>query len=208
MASISDLSVDGFLDAFWDVFGGQITQFDNDIEFSTVSLTIDPTGISLEGVVSVDNYQAGDASVSVDRDGFSIAGSITEAKFGDLTFKNPSLDVFIPTGITKAAMKPLQVAIKGTVDFKNLEIDASVYLGREDDGSLVWTIYGEYNIALSSGTLAPELHGSFLDVPMRSVALMAGNTNTGAPGFMNKYGYPLVKGLRTLLTQTKIPPAD
>jgi hypothetical protein len=195
MATIYNIDIEGFISCFWDFFGGQLDTFQNDIELSELELSIDPTGISLEGTLAVNGYQAAQATIAVDREGFSIIGTVSDVKFGDLTIKNPSLDVFIGGGLVqKASRRPLQFAIKGTVDFKNIEIDVSVYMSKDDNNALLFTIYGEYNLAVSSGSLAPELQGSFLDLPMKQVALLAGNTNTGAPGFVNKYGYPLIKG--------------
>ena len=40
---------------------------------------------------------------------------------------------------------------------------------------------------------------------MTNVALLAGNTNTGLPGFVNKYGYSLIKGVQLNATIGSIP---
>jgi hypothetical protein len=166
------------------------------VEFSVVELSIDPTGISLTGDISVNGHQSAEATLAIDREGISIIGALAETTFGDLTIKNPSLDVFIGTGLEKASRRPLQFAIKGNAEFKGIEIDVSVYLAKSGSEGLLFTVYGEYSRPLSSGALAPELQGSFLDLPMTNIALLAGNTNTGLPGFVNKYGYPLIKGVQ------------
>ncbi len=190
-----DLDLNGFLNCFWSFFGGEVDEFDDDIEFSTVVFSIDPTGISLEGTLSVNGHQAAEASVGIDREGFTITGAISDATFGDLTLKQASLDVFIGAGgFKKASRRPFQIAVKGTVDFHSLEIDVSVYLAKNPKEGLLFTIFGEYKAPLSTGMLSPELHSTFLDIPMQQVALLAGNTNVPAPGFVNKYSYPLIKG--------------
>jgi hypothetical protein len=193
-ATMYDLDLEGFLNCFWSFFGGEVDEFDDDIEFSTVVLSIDPTGISIDGTVSVNGYQAAEASVGIDRDGFTITGAIADATFGDLTLKQASLDVFIGAGgVKKASRRPFQVAVKGTVEFQHIDIGVSIYLAKNPEG-LLFTIYGEYDSLLNTGMLASELQGSFLDIPMKQVALLAGNTNVPAPGFVNKYNYPLIKG--------------
>ncbi|KAJ9609487.1 hypothetical protein H2200_005814 [Cladophialophora chaetospira] len=196
IASIYDLQLEGLVDGFWEFFGGNIDNFDADIEFDIVELSIDPSGISLTGDISVNGHQTAEGTLAIDREGISIIGSLAETKFGDLTIKNPSLDVFIGTGVEKASRRELQFAIKGNAEFKGIEIDVSVYMAKSADEGLLFTVYGEYDNPLASGALAPELQGSFLDIPMTNIALLAGNTNTGLPGFVNKYGYPLIKGVQ------------
>jgi len=111
-----------------------------------------------------------------------------------LTLKQAALDVFIGTGsVKKPSRRPFQVAIKGTVEFQNIDISVSVYLATSPKG-LLFTVYGEYGLVLNAGMLAPELQGTFLDVPMKQVALLAGNTAVPAPGFVNRYNYPLIEG--------------
>lgn len=194
-----DLSLDGFLNCFWSFFGGQVDEFSDDIEFSTVVFSIDPTGITMEGTLSVNGHQAAEASIGIDREGFTITGAIADATFGDLTLKQASLDVFIGAGgVKKASRRPFQIAIKGSVNFQSIDIDVSVYFAKNPKEGLLFTVYGEYNKLLSTGMLSPELQGTFLDSPMKQVALLAGNTNVPAPGFVNKYDYPLIKGMHTI----------
>jgi hypothetical protein len=170
-----------------------------------IELSIDPSGISLTGDITVNGYQAAEATLSIDEEGISIIGSLTQTKFGALTINNPSLDVFIGTSVEKPHRQPLQFAIKGNTNFKGVEIDVSVYLAKDKDEGLLFTVYGEYTKSLSSGGLAPELKGSFLDLPMSNIALLAGNTSTGIPGFVNKYNYPLIKGVQLNATVGSIP---
>jgi hypothetical protein len=187
--------MDGFLNYFWTFFGGQVDEFDDDIKFSTVVLSIDPSGISMEGTLSVNGYESAEASVSIDREGFTIAGAIAEASFGDLTLQQASLDVFIGAGIVNTpSRRPFQVAIKGTVLFQSLSIGVSVYLAKSAEEGLLFTMFGEYKVPLNTGELSPELQGTFLDIPMNQIALLAGNTSVPAPGFVNKHNYPLIKG--------------
>jgi hypothetical protein len=199
-AAIYNLDVDSFLSCFSSFFGGDVDKFEDDIEFSSLVLSIDPTGINLEGTLSVNGYQAAEASVGINRDGFSITGAIADAKFGDLTLEKASLDVFIGTGgVKKASRRPFQIGMSGTVRFHSIEIGVSVYLAKNPKEGLLFTVYGEYNVLLNTGMLAPELQGTFLDIPMKQVAILAGNTNVPAPGFANKYNYPLIKGKPTIL---------
>jgi hypothetical protein len=194
-AAMYDLDVDTFLSCFGSFFGGDVDKFEDDIEFSSVVLSIDPTGISMEGTLSVNGYQAAEASVGINRDGFTITGAIADAKFGDLTLKQASLDVFIGMGgVTKASRRPFQIGINGTVQFHSLDISVSVYLAKSPGQGLLFTVFGEYKALLNTGALSPELQGTFLDIPMKQVALLAGNTSVPAPGFVNKYNYPLIKG--------------
>jgi hypothetical protein len=198
-ATLYDLNLDGFLNCFWSFFGGEVDEFNDDIEFSTVVLSIDPTGISIEGTLSVNGHQAAEASIGIDREGFTITGAIADATFGDLTLKQASLDVFIGAGgVKKASRRPFQIALKGTVNFQSIDIAASVYLSKNPKEGLLFTIFGEYKALLSTGMLSPELRGTFLDIPMQQVAILAGNTNVPAPGFVNKYNYPLIKGWLTI----------
>jgi hypothetical protein len=170
-----------------------------------VELSIDPTGISLTGDITVNGYQAAEATLAIDEEGISIIGSLAQTKFGDLTISDPSLDVFIGTSIEKPHRQPLQFAIKGNTDFKGIKIDVSVYLAKDKDEGLLFTVYGEYTRVWSTGGLASELKGSFLDLPMSNIALLAGNTTTGLPGFVNKYNYPLIKGVQLNATVGSIP---
>jgi hypothetical protein len=187
--------LDGFLGCFWTFFGGQVDEFDDDIKFSSVVLSINPAGISMEGTISVNGYEAAEASVSINRDGFTIAGAIADVSFGDLTLKQSSLDVFIGAGIVKKpSRRPFQVAVKGTVLFHSLSIGVSVYLAKSPKEGLFFTIFGEYKVPLNTGELSPELKGTFLDIAMKQIAILAGNTSVPAPGFVNKHNYPLIKG--------------
>ncbi|KAI9792779.1 MAG: hypothetical protein M1816_001511 [Peltula sp. TS41687] len=205
-ATLYDLDLESFLNCFWSFFGGEVDEFDDDIEFSTVVLSIDPTGISLEGTLSVNGYEAVEGSMGIDREGFTIAGAIADTNFGDLALKQAALDVFIGAGgVKKASRRPFQIAIKGTVEFQGVNVAVSVYTSKSPKEGLLFTVYGEYNALLDTGMLAPELQGTFLDIPMKRVALLAGNTNTPAPGFVNKYNYPLIKGVQICAQIDSIP---
>ena len=194
--------MDGFLSCFGTFFGGQVDEFDDEIKFSTVVLSIDPTGISMEGTISVNGYEVAEASVSIDREGFTVAGAIADVSFGDLTLKQASLDVFIGTGsVKKASRRPFQVAVKGTVLFYSLSIGVSVYLAKSPKEGLFFTIFGEYTNPLNTGDLSPELKGTLLDIPMKQIAILAGNTSIPAPGFVNEHNYPLIKGWLKVETQ-------
>jgi hypothetical protein len=197
-AEVTDLSLDSFLDLFAGVLGGDLDDFAQDIEFSDVTLNISPDGISLEGVLSVDGYTSLDATVAVDESGLDINGAIDNVTIGDVTLQQASINFFAGHNGTISLAKgkrPTAFAIMGTVDFgPAIQISASLYLETTDDGTTKWTIYGEYDKALSTGTLSQSLQATNLDLPMTNVAFLAGNADTAVAGFVNQFNYPIIKG--------------
>ena len=181
---------------FGGTLGGTLPAFNHDIDFDSVILSLDPTGISLTGQVTVDEYTAAEATIDINRDGVSISGSVTgDIKMDALTIKQASLEIFIAPSIPSKTQTPIHFGINGVVDFGGLEISSTLYLSNTPGEALQWTVYGEYDAAITSASLAPNLKGTFLDLPMRQIALIAGNTNSTVPGFTNKYNYPIIKGM-------------
>jgi hypothetical protein len=180
---------------FGGTLGGALPAFDHDIEFDALILNIDPTGISLTGQVTIDDYTAAEATIDINRDGVSISGSVSgNIKMDSLTIKQASLGVFIAPSIPSKTQTPIHFGINGVVDFGGLEISSTLYFSNTPGEALQWTVYGEYDAPITSASLAPNLKGTFLDFPMRQIALVAGNTDHAVTGFTNKYNYPIIKG--------------
>jgi len=183
---------------FSGVLGGDLDDFDQDIKFSDLSLSISPAGISLEGILSVDGYTSLDAKVTINESGFDINGAIDNVTMGDVTLLQASINFFAGhNGIASLARgkKPTGFAIMGTVNFgPAVQIAASLYLEKTGDGATKWTIYGEYDKTLSTGALSQTLQGTNLDLPMKNVTLLAGNADTAVAGFINQFAYPIIKG--------------
>ena len=177
---------------FAKVFGGSLPSFD--IHMDTLTLTIDPTGISLTGQVTINDYTAAAATFEISESGINISGSVGDVTIDNLTIKNAWLEVFIAPTIPSKTQIPVHFGINGVVDFGGLEIFSTLYISMSPGEALRWTAYGEYDIATSSASLAPSLKGTFLDLPMKQIALIAGNTDHPAEGFTNKYNYPIIKG--------------
>jgi hypothetical protein len=180
---------------FSGILGGALPAFDYDVILDTLTLNIDPTGISLSGTTTIDDYTSAEATIAIDKEGVSISGSIGDVKIDNLTIKQASFEVLIAPTIPSKTATPVHFGINGVVDFGGLEISSTVYISKTPHESLQWTAYGEYDVPTSSSSLAPSLKGTFLDIPMRQIALIAGNTTQPAPGFTNKYNYPIIKGM-------------
>ncbi|KAL8689525.1 MAG: hypothetical protein Q9218_004824 [Villophora microphyllina] len=202
-AEITDLDMDSFCEMFSGLLGGSMDDVPNDIEFLDITLDISPAGISLEGVLSIDGYTTLDGVLSLDESGVDINGAIEDVKIDELTIVRASLNLYAERkglAIGHKKTKAIGFAIMGTVEFSGLHIAASLYVEKLANGSMKWTAYGDYEETISTSTLAPELRGSFLDLPMRQVSLLAGNATTAAAGFINQFNYPIIKGIQIMAT--------
>lgn len=202
-AEITDLSMDSFCEMFDGLLGGSMDDVPNDIEFSDITLDISPAGINIEGVLSIDGYTTLDGVLSIDESGVDINGAIDDVTIDDLTVVQASLNLYAERKGPAAGPKknkPIGFAIMGTVQFSGLQIATSLYVEKMADGSIKWTAYGNYETPISTSTLAPALKGSFLDLPMRQISLLAGNATTAAAGFINQFNYPIIKGIQIMAT--------
>lgn len=196
-AEIADLSMDSFLEMFDGMLGGSLDNIDNDIEFIDVTLDIRPAVVSLEGVLSIDGYTSLGGTVSINESGIGTNGAVDNVTMDDTTISQASINLYAERkGLSAGFRKPRPIgfAIMGTVEFSGLEIAVSLYLEKMVDGSTKWTVYGDYEKQISMSALAPALQGSFLDLPVRQVSLLAGNADSAAAGFINQFNYPIIKG--------------
>jgi hypothetical protein len=189
---ITDLEMDDFLEKFEGILGGSLDNVPNDIEFTDITLNISPVGITLEGELSIDGYTTVDGVATIDETGIDINGSIENVTMDSVTIQEASINFFAPRPEIKS--RKFGFAILGNVEFSGLQIEVSLYLETLADQSTKYTIYGEYDKEISTSNLAPALQGSFLDLPMKQVSFLAGNADSAASGFVNQFGYPIIKG--------------
>lgn len=79
---------------------------------------------------------------------------------------------------------------------KDITVSVGLYTEFEKEQEVIWSVYGELETEkdFSLARLAPEVKGSFLDLGLKRVALVASNRDA-VNGVFNLSGYPIRRGL-------------
>ena len=151
-------------------------------------------GLTLGGSVTINKHSSAAGLIKICRDGLEISGSLGNIKFDDfdIEIRNAEFDVFIGTKSKGEASRSTKFSIKGDVKVADIEIKVGLYTETED-GEFYWTVYGELDGDLSTSRLCKELKGSFLDIRLQKLALIASNKDS-PDGSYNVFKYPVQKG--------------
>ncbi|KAF3918172.1 hypothetical protein ABW20_dc0103714 [Dactylellina cionopaga] len=159
-------------------------------------LNISNEGFALAGAVIINGHSRASGKIAFMRDGISISGGVQDMSFEGIDIHKAELDVFIGTKSQKNSTRETKVAIMGDVSFAGIDLQVGVYTKKPGNGKdFEWAIYGEAKGNLSTSRLCPELKGTFLDISLTGLALMASNHDNSG-GNYNAHGYPVVRGIQ------------
>lgn len=156
-------------------------------------LRVATSGLSFSGGITIDGYFSAKATLKIHRDGISITGSVSDIKLGELTVEKAELDVFVGRLDPNTTSRETGFEISGKVHFRDMDISVALYTAFEESQPVMWTLYGEISADLQLNRLAPEVKGTFLDLRLRQVALIASNQDSPVGDF-NVFKYPIRRG--------------
>ncbi|KAF3908877.1 hypothetical protein AA313_de0203343 [Arthrobotrys entomopaga] len=204
-AFVGDLSLQDIGELFQQMMGVELDIFDHDVVLKSMSLNISNHGFSLAGTVTINGHSSASGKLAFNRDGISISGGVKDMSFEGIDIHKAELDVFIGTKSKKSSTRETKVAITGDVSFAGIDLQVGVYTRKPGNGKpLEWAIYGEAKGDLSTSRLCPDLKGTFLDISLTGLALMAANHESNG-GSYNTHGYPTVKGIQFCAIINSIP---
>ncbi|KAK6516224.1 hypothetical protein TWF506_006133 [Arthrobotrys conoides] len=203
-AYIGDLSLQDIGELFKQMMDVELDIFDHDVVLQSMYLNISNKGFILAGTVIINGHSSASGRVAFMRDGISITGGVKDMSFEDIDIHKAELDVFIGTKSQKNSARETKFAIMGDVSFAGIDLRVGVYTKKPSNGKLEWAIYGEASGDLKTSRLCPALEGTFLDISLTGVALMAANHNNGG-GSYNIHEYPVVSGIQFCAKIKSIP---
>lgn len=178
--------------------------FDHDVVFKSLSLAITNSGVVLSGAVTINGHSTAAGEISIQKDGLYISGSIGDVDIESVSIKNARFDVFIGSSTNDAACsRTTKFGIGGEVSFCGIDLEVALFLEKAG-GTFDWTIYGEAKGDLLVSRLNPDLKGTFLDVSLSSLALIA-SSKEKPDGPYNKFRYPVRKGIQLCAAIESIP---
>ncbi|KAF3924770.1 hypothetical protein ABW21_db0200091 [Orbilia brochopaga] len=199
---IRDFDLALLTEFYEDVFGHELCDIgaEHQIVFDFLHLRVTNGLISFSGAVTLNGYTSVNASITLSTVGIEITGGVDDIDFGFVTIKNLHLDVFI--GRIDSKGTPYRASISGTVDIEGIVVTVGLYV--DGYGSTPqWIVYGEIE-DLKLSDLASVLRGTFLDLQLTKVALIASNREGQQVQLPNKFSYPVVKGLQLWATVKQI----
>lgn len=172
----------------------------HDIVFTTLRLRIGTGALSFEGSVTLNGHNATSATITLSSVGLEIKGSVGNVVLDkvipgkEVTVENAKMNVFIgPAGLTG---RPYRVSLDGTVNVGDLAFSVGIYFNKIPDQKSMVTVYGTLDKAsLVLSEIAPALKGTFLDLELTNVALVASNEGQPSGQVPNKFKYPVIKGI-------------
>lgn len=214
---LKDFDFDSLRDLYNSLSDDDLHITDHEILINDLSLLLSTDGIVVEGEITIEGHKSVEASISITRMGFEITGGIEGGivQFGELTLESAKFDVFIGRASDTTATgsgTSWQFQILGQVKLYNAIISVTVILGKGQDGSSTWTIYGEFNsdprVTTKLSTLVPAdppdvktalAAAPWLDFDLQQVALVASNADGSAAGSPKiPAGYNVRTGIRIL----------
>jgi hypothetical protein len=191
---------------FEQITGTTLDVFDHDIKFEEIYLKISSDGLTLAGAITINGHSSAEACISITRDGVQITGGISNISFEGIDVQNAALDVFIGSSSGKGCARATRVSVTGDVSFAGIDLKTSIFTEKgEGDSELKWAIYGEAQGDLSTSRLCPDLKGTFLDISLSGLALIATNHDTAITADFNTRGYPIKSGIQFCAVIENIP---
>ncbi|KAF3225931.1 hypothetical protein TWF192_010948 [Orbilia oligospora] len=204
-AYIGNLSLHDVGELFQQMMDVELDIFDHDVVLQSMYINISKDGFVLAGTVIINGHSSASAKVAFKRDGISISGGVSDMSFEGIDIHKAELDIFIGTKSQNSSERETRFAIMGDVSFAGIDLRVGVYTKKPSDGKeLKWAIYGEAQGDLKTSRLCPELEGTFLDISLNGLALMASN-HEDSGGKYNTRGYPLAKGIQFCARIDEIP---
>ncbi|PON25175.1 hypothetical protein TGAM01_v205861 [Trichoderma gamsii] len=190
---------------FNQITGHDLDVFDHDVVFNSLSLVISNSGVAFAGAITINGHSTAYGSIAIMQDGLQITGGIGDVEFESIQIKRASFDVFISSSSNNSSSaRTTKFGISGEVSFSGIDLSVGLFTEKATGSELQWTIYGEVAGDLSIGNLDPDLKGSFLDVSLKGLALIASNKED-PDGPYNKFRYPVRKGIQFCAVVDRIP---
>ena len=203
-AHVGNLSWKDIAKLFNEITGGHLEDWDHDVHFDSLSLQISSKGLILSGAVTINGHSAAFGTVAIMRDGLAISGGIGDIEFDHFKINKAQFDVFIGSKSDTACSRATKFAILGDVSFEGIDLRVGLSIQKAAGGELEWMVYGEAQGDLSTSRLCEDLKGTFLDISLKNLALIA--TNMEHPsGDCNTLNYPVSKGIQLCATIESIP---
>lgn len=198
---VPNCSIDDIRQFYSDLTGRELDPFQHNVQFKDLILRIDTSSLSFSGELTIDGHRSIKATLRIHRDGISITGSVLDIHLGEIVVEQAELDIFIGRPDPNTTSRGSGFEINGKVKFRDMDISVSLYTTFEENQPVMWTVYGELDAGLQLSALAPEVRGTFLDLSLRKVALIASNQDSPSGDF-NICNYPIRRGMYTI--QAKI----
>ena len=95
------------------------------------------------------------------------------------------------------------------MSFGGNDVSASLFIGKDATGGLIWTVYGGFQGAFSLAKIAPALKGSFLDLSLQQACLIASNVDgNSVAGAVIPASFPIIKGVQVAATLGTVAALD
>ncbi|KAJ3949664.1 uncharacterized protein N0V96_000788 [Colletotrichum fioriniae] len=203
-AYIGDLTLHDVGEIFHELIGTEIDSFSHDVALSSMRLCVSSNGFALRGEVTVNGHTSTSGCLEFSRDGIVVQGSVGDIEFEHVQIKAASLDVFIASKLDTQCARASKVDIFGHVNIHGVELKAALHTEKTSEGDFRWTIYGEVEGDVTTSNIVPDLKGTFLDISLNRLALIASNHE--APlGSYKGINYPVAKGFQFCAIIDSIP---
>lgn len=204
--SVGNFTMQDLGKLFEQITGTSLDAFDHDIGFEHIYLRISSQGLTLSGGITINGHSSAEACISLTRDGIHITGGIADITFEEITVHSAALDVFIGSSSGKDCARATRVSVTGAVSFAGIDFEVGIFTEKgEGDAELKWAIYGDAQGDLSTSRLCPDLKGTFLDISLSELAIIATNHDGAIGGGFNKKGYPIKSGIQVCAIIENIP---
>lgn len=203
-------------DMYEDLFGTPLHTSPHEVVLGQPLLTISPSRITISGTVTVEGHTSTEATIELSRSGLRLTGRVADHELQTgVTLKDASLDISIGRQDQTTVQGPgtsFSFCVSGTVALNSLAISASLYLDRDAHGKTFWTLMGSLAATgiISLSSLVPLIpHKSWLDLPLRQIAVIAGNVDGAvAAGAVVPPQYGVINGFRIYAMLPAIPAVD
>ncbi|KAK3352468.1 hypothetical protein B0T25DRAFT_631239 [Lasiosphaeria hispida] len=203
-AYLGDLTLQDVGEIFHELVGIPVDSFPHDVALRSMSLCVSSGGFALRGEVTINGHTSTSGLLAFSRDGITVQGSIGDVEFEHVLVKTASLDVFIASKLDTQCARASKVDISGHVDIHGVQLKAALHTEKAQNGEFRWTIYGEVEGDVTTSKIVPDLKGTFLDISLNRLALIASNHD--APlGSYKGINYPVAKGFQFCASIDSIP---
>ncbi|KAL7269023.1 hypothetical protein RUND412_008329 [Rhizina undulata] len=152
-------------------------------EFSSQTLNISSSGLSLTGVLILDRYHSSaSAKLNLKRDGIQISGLLQPISLlPELTIKNAELNVFIgrTAESQNSTSRESGVKIKGEVEIHGIRAAVYVHTSIHQKNMVHWTVYGEVEGDMKLSRLCEDVKGTWMDWELAKFSIVASSVDGG-----------------------------
>ncbi|KAI1759626.1 hypothetical protein GGR53DRAFT_527038 [Hypoxylon sp. FL1150] len=202
-AYVGNLTLHELGEVFTELVGYELGVFGYDVNFNAMVLRVSEKGIELRGQVTINGHTSASGCLTLSKDGIGVSGLVGDLEFDELVIKAAGFDVFIASKSEGA--RTSRFSIYGDACFGGIEVKVGLYLEKlKEDGSVGWTIYGDVEGDVCTSRMVPELKGTFLDISLQRLALIASN-HEAPSGSYPGLQYPVRKGFQFCAAIEGIP---